>query len=596
VPDITSGLGLSIPSDHPRILFNSGNLAAARAWYAAHPFSPRSDDPAGQALRGLLANDASSCAAAVSWAKGASSSIALSGTACDHCRWDGETIIQVYDWCYGTMSSADRGSLEASIDGWVDHWRTQAWGGPGMFENNYYWGYLRNEMEWGIARWGTNTSLATTQLDDALNARLGRDFYPATGAVGGVGQEGAQYGPYLLGYATVPFITAGQMGRDIFNESSYFLSGVYAYIYGSTASGQLFTWNDNDGYSPSSADNNYIANYMTAAAMRWRSAAVGGHARQWLNDIGGPADRSIQAVDDGTPAARDFSSLPLEYYAAGPRYLYGRSSWSNAATAYMLLLGAENGVGHEHEDYGSFQIWRGDSWLSRESVGYGYSGLNVAGLGGSGTNDVRTAIAHNTVAVGAALPTARGAPVVKRLESQPGYGFASVDLTSAFSGPHVERDFIFVRKLEALVVFDRGANVFLAHCETAPITSGNQATCTNGPQKLVVTSLVGNPALRVVTEGSQSGQRRIEISTSAVGGANTMLTVLQATDASASAILPTLTDNGASYTLRLGPTVSIDLVKGGTSSGGTITIDGAAHPLRANVQDMAVTPSGPVWR
>ncbi len=583
--------GMDIPVDHPRLVFNSTNLESARARYASIGSGSRDEDAVAEALRGLLEEDAASCASAVEWAITTSEDMRVSGTACDDCRWFGEDVILTYDWCYDMMSDSDRTALEDSIDNWVDHWRTESWGGVPMHQNNYYWGYLRNELEWGIVRYDSNPELAMVLLDDAFNVRLADDFYPAPGVVGGVGQEGAQYGPYLLGYMVVPLISAALMGRDMFGENPYYLAGMYAYIYETTPNfSEVFTWNDNDGYSPSRASNGFIVNYMAAAARNWASTPAGGHAKRWLDEVDSEPSLYFQVIDDSDVSAGDLSALPRDYYAPGPSYLFGRSDWSTSATAYMLILGAEDGVGHSHRDFGSFQINRGGSWLSRESVGYGSSDVNVVGLGGDGSDDVSTAVAHNTVAVGTALP-GRGEPVVNRLESQPEYSFANVDLSDTFDGPHVERDFVFVRGLETLVVYDRGADVFLSHCETTPTTSGGQATCTVDSDQLVVTSLVGSPSVSVVTEGGRSGQERIEISTSG----NEMITVLQALDAGGTAFTPEVVDDGGSYIVSLGPSVEIEFVQGGSSSGGSITIDGTTTQLRTDVQEIAVTPSGPVW-
>lgn len=580
--------GMNVPSGHPRLLFNSQNLAAAKAWYAAHPFDP--NEPLELALKGLLAGDGAACASAIASAKSDSAGMDMSGTACDNCRWNGETDLLVYDWCYDAMSASDRTALEGSIDQWVDHWRTQSWGGPGMYENNYYWGYLRNEFEWGVLSAERDASFATTQLDDVFNVRLANDFYPAPGAVGGVGQEGAQYGPYQIGYAAIPLATAAQMGRAMFDESSFWLGAVYAYLYETTPNGQVFTWNDNDDDAPSDASP-FVADYMTAAANYWSGAPVGQYAREWLTTFGVKPDLHFLAFDDGVATPKDFGTLPFDYFAAGPQYLFGRSSWTSP-TAYMLSFGMEHGVGHNHVDYGAFQIWRGGKWLSRESVGYGNSGVDVVGLGGNGSSDVSGPVAHNTVGVGNALPEDEGDPVVTRLESQPGYAFASVDLSSTFKSATVVRDVLFVRSLETMVIFDRGANVFLAHCETAPAVSGSRATCTNGSQALVVSSLVGSPSISVVDEGGDSGQPRVEIRTAQ----NEMITVLQAKDANAPALAPTVVDDGASYTVTLSGKVSIQLAKGATSTGGSITIDGTTTPLRATVQPMAITASGPSWQ
>ena len=37
----------------------------------------------------------------------------------------------------------------------------KGWGGPGFEGNNYYWGILRNELNWGIATYGENASAQT---------------------------------------------------------------------------------------------------------------------------------------------------------------------------------------------------------------------------------------------------------------------------------------------------------------------------------------------------------------------------------------------------------------------------------------------------
>jgi hypothetical protein len=586
--------GLTIPTTHPRLVFNPGNLAAAKTWYAAHSSNPKS--ALDNALKGLLAGDAAACGSAVESAKADSTAMRTTGTACDDCRWSGEMDLLVYDWYYGLMTEADRTSLEGSLDTWIEHWRTEAWGGVPMHENNYYWGYLRNEFEWGVLSNERNSTLAAKELDDVFNVRLKNDFYPSAangGTRGGIGQEGAQYGVYVLGYAAVPLFSAEQMGRDMFDETSYYLGAVYAYIFETTPDGQMFSWNDDDAYAPG-APSPFIADYMTVAAMHWKDSKVGAYARNWLKTYPEVVPSAhFQAVDTGAPTAAAFDGLPLDYFAAGPRYLFGRSGWKAANTSFMLMLGEEDGVGHNHADYGSFQIFRGGKWLSRESVGYGYSAVNVVGLGGSGSSDVRTAVAHNTVAVGTKLAADGGAPKVTRLESQAGFSFASVDLSSSYGGSKVVRDFVFVRSLETMVVFDRGSSVFLAHCETAPEASGGSATCTNGSQALVVNSLLGNPSIRVVTEGGKSGQSRMEITAGAQGP---MLTVLQAKDAAAKALVPTVVDGGANVTVTLDPSVSIQFASGAASTGGSITINGVTTALRADVQTMTIAASGPAWQ
>ncbi len=91
---------------------------------------------------------------------------------------------------------------------------TKGWGGPGMESSNYYWGYLRNELNWGIATYYEN-SMAQTFLNDALVTRWQNGVLPyfAGPDKGGVPPEGSAYGPVMLSYPVVPFTTAGLPGE-----------------------------------------------------------------------------------------------------------------------------------------------------------------------------------------------------------------------------------------------------------------------------------------------------------------------------------------------------------------------------------------------
>jgi hypothetical protein len=345
---------------------------------------------------------------------------------------------------------------------------------------------------------------------------------------------------------------------------------------------------------------------MAAAAMRWSTFNVGGHARQWLTMTGARPDYFVQSVDPGGTAV-PFTNLPLDYYASGSRYLWGRNLWGPSSTAFFLQLGDRKTslLGHSHVDWGTWQIWRNGRFLSRETVGYADS---IVGYGGSGSVGTDMAIAHNSVLVNGAGPSSSpwssGKAVVRRLESQPGYSYADVDLTPASSKfVHLEREFVFVRALETMVIFDRiqssapgDVKTFVAHCETNPAASTPSATCTNGTQALVMTTLLpASPTYRVVNEGTGK-QYRIEVDTAPGTAQSYILTVLQAKDAAAGSLSPSVTDNGSSYTLTLDPSNSITFVNGMTSSGGSITTGGGTSNFRSDVQPMTVTDDGPAWQ
>jgi hypothetical protein len=286
------------------------------------------------------------------------------------------------------------------------------------------------------------------------------------------------------------------------------------------------------------------------------------------------------------------------------------------AAAYGLVT-------HTEDAYGSWQLWRNGRFLSRYSIAYGDS---YVGYGGTGSVYYYAEIAHNVVLVNGVGFNAhdgepKGQAQVTRLESKANYSFASMDLTNRYlSGDTwapeayqnnavktVVRDFIFVRDLETLLIFDRiesdtsgRSKTFLAHCETNFTTSGaNTATCTpgGGTQQMVITSLLpASRSYRVVVEGGSKGQYRLEVDTTPGTAQSYMLHVVQAKAVAGSTLTPSVVDNGSTYTVTLDGTHSVVLAKGMTSTGGSITISGSTTSLRSDVQAMSITDSGPYWQ
>jgi hypothetical protein len=291
-------------------------------------------------------------------------------------------------------------------------------------------------------------------------------------------------------------------------------------------------------------------------------------------------------------------------------------------------MGGPASSAHNNRDPGSFQLWRGGRWISRQTVGY----INdVAGYNYGKPVDTTDSVAHNTVLIdGRGVTTAypqkmKGLPIMHRLQTDPAFTYADVDLTPVYRTPsadsadnpaavHVEREYLFVRSLETLVVLDRlqsdtaaRAKTFLLHSETSPtVEDAQHVTLTNGTQALRMTTLVpANPTIRVVNEqqdgsGNQIpndaklGQYRVEVDTTG-DPLSYILTVLQAKDASAAALAPSVVSTSAGFTVSLGSSVTISFVTGATSSGGSISIGGTKTNLRADVQGISVTDDGPVW-
>jgi hypothetical protein len=637
----TVASGLTIPSGHPRLWWTPERIARAKAWLGAHPFDPRDDDYYGQIFLHVVSG--ADCSSAIAWAMDFTVPDSEFNVASDDVRWSGEQAILVYDWCFDQLSGDQRATLLDRWNGYIGKAKDLDWGGPEMPENNYYWGYLRNEIEWGIATQGESPT-ATGFLDHGLVTRWKESFLPfAQGAgLGGVAQEGTQYGAYMTDYPINPFVTATLLGRSLYDETDFWkgtaLYVLYATTPAQTVTGrkderhgfEVFPFNDDESFQDGSSAGRF-ANFMAQAAGTWDCLPIGKLARGWGAMVGAEPTPYIASVDRGGESM-DPTGLPLDYYAPGPRYFYGRSAWGPDATTFHWQLGDYEtaGVGHMHYDFGTFQIWRKGRWLTRESTGYGDT---YTGLGGSGTIGSGDAPAHNTIMVdgtGFASPSDHGVdgpPVVRRLESQAGYAYADVDLTKAYRNTdnnghpdrdnpavaHVERELVFLRGLETTVILDRVESratggksaeaidkTFLAHFEKSPVVEDpNHVSYTTGDQALRMTILLpAAPKTGVVDEqeadGSSNGQFRLEVSTS--GDAQSyFLTVLQGKDASAPALSPSLADDGTNLTVTLDGSTSVVFVKGETSSGGSVTIGGAKKELRGDVQGIKVTDAGPAW-
>lgn len=246
-----------------------------------------------------------------------------------------------------------------------------------------------------------------------------------------------------------------------------------------------------------------------------------------------------------------------------------------------------------------------------------------------------------------------GLPEVVRLHHHPEFGYVATDFSKAYrntDGPRVDwpyadkavREFLFLRRFNALLILDRmrassdsqlpfyftpnwinspeggsGADplavhvnadavvrTFLMHFETAPMLAGNRASATVGNQVAeLITLLPANPNFRIVSEdvpGNELyGQHRLELDSSG-STESYFLTLVHGRDSGAPALSANLVDNGASWTVQLndgsGTTASVLLLKGMSSSGGSVAV-GATAPVALNsaVQGISVNRDGPVW-
>jgi len=690
-PVAASGTGITIPTTHPRLWWNAARLAQAKAWFAANPNVPKPTDNTSAdyyidiAWRHVVAG--ADCIPAITFVMNEevpAAEFLPSGNGSDYARWYGEAAFVVYDWCYDQMTAQQRADFLDNIGGsgagWNDYLtgiNQQAWGGPSMVESNYNIGNMRNDIESGIGTYWENLTAAEGFLTDGITTRWTDNFVPSvsTDTAGGVDQEGNEYAESMMQYPIIPFVTMSLDGRDIYNETEYFKEQAYWVIYettpaptpdvpaGTPPAYQLNPFSDDEHFVDGGVlvTGSDTQSFMNMASNYWSALDVGKYTRQWVNTVAADPATFVTPnyilAQDAQPQSKPYTSLPLDYYATAIQYLYGRKAWDTSSSYFMWQLGiAPTPVGHQHIDIGNFNLWRGGRWLSRETTGYddvitGYGYKNYA------SDDTEGILAHNGIVFGTSLSPAvgyaslglmpsdnQGQTTVRRLDSQPGYVYADVDLTPQYLWPspdytqyntgavvHVERELLFLRDLETTLVFDRlttgnvtvgsdaglsaanEVNTFDIHFETNPtLEDAAHLTATNGAQALRLTTLVpAAPTRRVINEQSCSGcstgvgQYRVELDTS--GNAQRyFLNVLQGRDATADNIVASVVDSAPSspttgtFTVTLQPSVgattTVVFNKGQTSSGGTVNLAGAGvTTLRAGVQTIRYTDSGPVW-
>jgi hypothetical protein len=442
----------------------------------------------------------------------------------------------------------------------------------------------------------------------------------------------------------VPLVTAKSLGRDLLDETNYFKEAVFSMIYATTPGmttrrdgtqlwdqfgyGEDESWNESPGIAAE------MGSLMTGATVEWDGTPIASYARQWLANTGNGGDFFIAPVA-ASGSDNDFASLPLDYYGAGTGYFYVRNKWGADATSIVLQLGnlddhtRGNGNGHGHLDAGTFQIWRKGRWVMRETVGYQES---IKDYKGNGTTTLGDTVAHNGILFGGLGEPGGsayrvGPAHVVRLESRVPYAYAAVDLSDAYAlndqtrEPNayvskITREFLFVRPLEALIVFDRleatsasAAKTFLAHFEKAPAVDGDSMLGIDGDQAARVTTLVpANPIYRVIDEHNGNGydveQWRLEVDSSGTAQGY-FLNVIQARDQAGASLTSSVSEDGSSYTVTvIHPTKGKAVAtfnKGMASAGGGFgyvadaTATPSLAPLITGVQGLHVSTNGPAW-
>lgn len=460
-----------VPQEHRyRVWWTPERVQRLQTWWQTHAFTPRNDDPYDLSLAYVATGNAAYARTVIGMLNNFTVPAGqLAGVASDEYRW-ATWIGFALASCGDQMTAQERTNFITKYNGYTDNVLNKSWGGPGMENNNYYWGYLTNALGFALASYHENPQ-ALSIINRTVAGRWETGALPflANQNKGGLPGEAFAYGSTSYDYPIVSFMTAHNLNRPMFDETNWFVEGVYALIHGVTyhSPSQIFTFNDdeiydaNDAPAAGVAGRTALGNFMLNMAGLWSSEAVGQYARQWVNLVDPNIENYIRAVDAGG-TARSFNSLPTDYYTSGFPSFFTRNNWSSEATVAFLQGGTATRVGHKQADNGNISIYKGKDAMLFEDVGYVENTLL-----GYETDDPR---AHNSFLVGNAGVInyqGRGIGSTLRLESQSAYSRVVMDLTdvyrsndSRFDRPFIQRatrELVFIKALDAFVMVDKAA-------------------------------------------------------------------------------------------------------------------------------------------
>lgn len=623
----------------------------------------------------------------------------------DYARWYGQITIDSYSWLRAAMTAQQRRDILACMVRAAAATATKDWGAPIDHGNNYAWSYLRNLVATALVlaaqesndtfdsvasncSWtpgsGANAMnicnddanvIIEEFLDEGLTERWDNELevHLDGPAKGGIANEGANYGHYLWDYVGTELMLVMQdYGRDLTDETPYWVETAYGIIYATsnrplyaTRSGTLAgnvtqpwyavpPYGDTQGPFGSPFVGEYEeGGFMTLMAIRFDGTTLGDHVRYWLTNTSQLKVIPFIRVLDGESgnAGTDFTSLPLAYVGQGFQTAFVRDSWARTGSPTMFWIMGERpfnpGGNHPHcGDTGSWQVWRGQRWVSvTAAAAYNRGMTNLAGTAATNTGQTffaNVGTINNSGDNGFCLTGNGGEsgetpmPEVTRLQYHTGSAGVADDFFFMASniGVHLEpnltsgtamdtyyRDWVVIPDYPAMCVLDRHVttsdvtkNSFV-HFPANPSQSSNVFTGVNNGEEMRAVILAGSLAANTTvdytvvdesafTSGSScpgadcAPQYRLQV---AVSGSTTTYIpyCVQAYSTSGNTMTATASEDGSSITISLSLTgkdnVSIVFAKGATSTSGSVTIGATQTNFAVSVQTVTASSSGVSW-
>lgn len=225
----TTTEGFTITQAHPRLWIPAGSpqLTQAETWAANNPQNCAhyggylySQEMACIAFYHVTTG--SDCSTAVTWAANVDQSNIVNGwppassetvqtvIGSNDIRWSGEYAMLVYDWCHDQWSSTQISGFVSAMNTWLENIELSCWSGvagSSPFGNpqsctvngdadDFYFGYLRNDLDWGIVTYGTDNGTGSGSLAEEFIAagmnrwNIVKSDYVTSSWIGGTPPDG----------------------------------------------------------------------------------------------------------------------------------------------------------------------------------------------------------------------------------------------------------------------------------------------------------------------------------------------------------------------------------------------------------------------
>jgi hypothetical protein len=418
-------------------------------------------------------------------------------------------VALVYDWCRGSMTSAQRTR-------WVNYanqavwnvWNPReakwgntvyAWSGWGTNNpsNNYYYSFMRATMILGLATRGENPQ-AQAWLDMFRTTRFENQVVPVflRDLAGGGSLEGTGYGVAMSSIFRLYDWWHKSTGENIANRTPHAVESLPYMMHSIVPTmNKIAPTGDHSRDSGANLFDSH-RDYLMQLIRLYPENQMSGIAKSLLAASSVPQMRNgymfyaDYLLEHSDVPAQPLSRLATAYWASGVGQFSMRSSWTPTATYSNFICGPYKEV-HASRDQGSFVIFNGD-WLAMDANLVSRSGVQQI----EATHNL-VRVEQNGQVVKQLLNTPRC--VMQALADNPNftYGLANVAPVYGTKGPvaRMEREFLFI-KPSTFVVFDRAQTtgtgvqrVWTLNLPVAPTVEGDRISMVRGNSRLDVLRL-----------------------------------------------------------------------------------------------------------